>query len=143
MKNKLFYFIALPLAWLTIAIITANSYADKAWLLSVAPAVWITLFKDANSITFYEFISGGLVGIVIVCFILSKFEIKPRLILISSLAMSFILWVALCIFASKGSLVKNPISVFVWFLCCFNFSLCLLSPLILPVKMCAKYINKR
>jgi hypothetical protein len=140
-KNKLFYFIALPLVWFIIAIITANSYANRAWLLSVAPAVWIVLFKEPRSIAFHEFLFGGLAGIFVVCFVLFKIKIKPRIILISSVVTTFVLWIALRVFASKGTLIKVPWVVCVWFLCCFNFSLCLLPFLALPIKMYTKYVK--
>jgi hypothetical protein len=139
MKNKLFFLLALPLTWFLIAIVTACEAADKVWLLSVAPSVWLTLFKTSSSITVHQFQFGGLPVMFLVGLVLLKLKMKPRVMIISAVVITFILWLALAVPLSQSRVFKVPGAPFVWILCCFNFSLCFLPFLALIIKLTIKF----
>lgn len=142
MKNKLFYLLIMPSIWIVITIITANELADRVWLLSVAPAIWLTIFIEPIEITVFQFQLGSFPGIFIVGLILLLLKIKPKTVIVSSIILALVLWIALCIFALKGTLIRVPGAVFVWFLCCYNFSVCLLPLLFLSMRLIS-LINKK
>ncbi|MEN8128379.1 MAG: hypothetical protein ABFR90_11350 [Planctomycetota bacterium] len=51
MKDKIFFLLGLPVAWLIIAFISALPSADRIYLLAVAPSVWLFFMKDWQTIT--------------------------------------------------------------------------------------------
>ena len=138
MRNKLFFLLGLPLVWFVVAIITARPCAGKAYALAAAPSVWLLLFKSGISLTPQQMQFAGLPAMFLVGFLLLKFKMKPRVIIIYSIVTTFILWFALLGLASQGAGIKIPWAVPVWLLCCFNLSLCLLPLFAFPIKLLSK-----
>ena len=138
MKDKLFYLLGFPLVWFVIATITACPCAGKAYALAVAPSAWLLFFESHTSVTPHQLQFAGLPVMFIVGLVLLKLKMKPRVIIISSVVITFILWITLLVFARHGTGIKVPGAVPLWLLCCFNLSLCLLPFFALPIKLVSR-----
>lgn len=134
MKNKLFYLLVLPLVWLLVAIISFQPGVYRIYLLAVAPSAWLFLFVDPLKVTTHQLQIAAFPLMFLVGFVLLVLKIRPRITIISAIALTFILWAALLIAVSKGTAIKDPRAPGLWLLCCFNFSLCLLPFFALFVK---------
>jgi len=138
MKNKLCFLLVLPLVWFVITITINPTMADRAYLLAVAPSAWLFFFESPLSVTTRQMQFSGLPLMFLVGLVLFKLKMKPHVMIISSLVITFILWTALLAFASEGTAIRVPGALMAWLLCCFNFSLCLLPFFALPVKLITK-----
>jgi len=138
MKNKLFFLLVLRLIWFVIALTTNQTSADRAYLLAVVPSAWLLLFESPLSVTTGQMQFGGLPLMFLVGLVLLKLKMKPLVTIVSSVAITFILWIALLAFASEGTAIKVPGAGFAWLLCCLNFSFCLLPFFALSVKLITK-----
>jgi hypothetical protein len=138
MKNKLFFLLVLPMVWFVITTITNPISDDRAYLLAVAPSAWLFFFESPLSVTTRQMQFSGLPLVFLVGLVLFKFKMKPLVTIISSVVITFILWIALLSFASEGTAIKVPGVPLTWLLYCFNFSLCLLPFFALPVKLIIK-----
>lgn len=133
MKTKCFFLIGLPLVWLAIAILSHHQLADKAYLLSVAPSVWLLIFRDWNSVSIQQLQLAGLPVVCLIGVILYGLKMKPAAAIMASGVITLILWLMLMMCARQGTLIREPGAVFVWLLCCFNLSLCLLPAVAVPL----------
>jgi peptidoglycan/LPS O-acetylase OafA/YrhL len=141
-KNKLFFLLVLPLVWFVVALISHQPGADRIYLLAVAPSAWLFFWEGSLTVTTHLVQLVGLPVMFLVGFVLYKFKMKPRVTMISLVVITFILWIALLVSVSQSYAIKVPGAIFVWFLCCFNFSLCLLPFLAAPVKLAMFVIRK-
>lgn len=142
MKNKLFYLLVLPLVWLLVAIISFQPGVYRIYLLAVAPSAWLFLFVDPLKVTTHQLQIAAFPLMFLVGFVLLILKIKPRVAIISAIALTVIMWVALLITVSKGTAIKDPRAPALWLLCCFNFSLCLLPFFALPIQLIMLVIRR-
>jgi len=138
MKDKLFYLLGFPLVWFVVATITACPCADKVYVLAVAPSAWLLFFESKTSVTLHQLQFAGLPVMFIVGLVLLKLRMKPSVIIISSVVITFILWVTLLVLVRHSAASKVPGAVPTWLLCCFNLSLCLLPFFALPIKLVSR-----
>lgn len=138
MKNKLFFLLVLPVVWFVVAIISDSPSVDKVYLLSVVPSLWLRFFETSFSIESLQFQFGGVPVIFLIGLVLLKLKMKPRTIIISSVVTAFILWLTLVTLMFQTRAIKVPGAPFVWLLCCFNLSLCLLPFVALVIKLVSK-----
>jgi len=142
MKNKLFYLLILPLVWLFVAIISFHPGVYRIYLLAVAPSAWLFLFVEPLEVTTRQLQIAAFPLMFLVGFVLLILKIRPRVAIISAIVLTFILWAALLVAVSEGTAVRDPRAPPLWFLCCFNFSLCLLPFFALSIKLIKLVIRK-
>jgi uncharacterized membrane protein len=130
--QKLFFLVILPLGWFVVAIVSFQRCADKVYALAVAPSAWVFFFVSSHSVPEHLLKFAGLPAMIVVGFVLSKLKITPVMTIISSLVITFFLWLALVMALSQSTAITVPGASYVWFLCCFNLSLCLLPLFALP-----------
>lgn len=135
MKERLFYLLGLPLVWLLVAVFSFQPGVDRIYLLAVAPSAWLFMFVDPLKVTMLQLQTAAFPLMFIVGLVLLKLKIRPRETIISTFFLTFVLWLVLVIAVSKGTAIRNPNASFLWFFCCFNFSLCLLPFFALPIKI--------
>ena len=126
MKEKWFFLVGLPLVWLAVAVLSHHRLADKAYWFSIAPSVWLLVFRNWNLLTIHQLQMAGLPVVILIGAVLYWLKMKPKAAVISSLVLTFIFWISLMICGSQGTLIREPGAIFVWLLCCFNLSLCFL-----------------
>jgi hypothetical protein len=134
-KNKLFFLLVLPLAWFAVALISEQSAADKLYVLAVAPSMWLFFWEEQLTVTIQMVQLVGLPVMFLVGLFLLLLKMKPCTMMISSGVMTCILWFALVVTFSQSHAIQVPGAIFIWILCCFNFSLCLLPLFAVSIKL--------
>lgn len=126
MKTKLFFLLILSLIWLAVALISYQTCADKLYILAIAPSAWLALFGDWLFHPIPQLQVAGLPAMLVVGLILLTLKMTPRVAIISSLILTLMLWVVLLALVWNSPAIRLRGAPFIWFLCCFNLSLCLL-----------------
>jgi hypothetical protein len=155
-KYHVCYLFGIPIIWFAVAAFVTPDYADRIYLFAVAPAVWMVLFVEPLELTMNHFLYGGLAGISLVGPVLLLFKIKLRTAIIISLITTLALWLffAMAFSHTPENIAREhtvngmhtgitPAKVtMAWLACCFNFSLCLIPILAVPLKLLVMLKNK-
>lgn len=125
-KEKVAFLLVLPVVWLAAALAAFQPGVDGVYVLAVAPAAWLFVFEAPSSLTARQLQMAGLPGILVIGLLVLALRPSLRAVIIASIATTLAFWGALVATIGRTVAAQTPRSAFLWLLCCFNLSLCLL-----------------
>lgn len=125
-KEKPVFLLVLPVVWFVVALAAFQPGVDGVYVLAVAPAAWLFVFEAPSSLTARQLQMAGLPGILVIGLLMLALRPSLRAMIIASIATTLAFWGTLVATIGRTVAVQMPRSAFLWLLCCFNLSLCLL-----------------